>query len=366
MATTASGNGATGYGATGYGARITGVGRYVPERVMTNAELERMVDTNDEWIVERTGIHERRIAGPDETSSTLGTRAGLAAIESAQIDPATIDLVIAATCTPDGMFPAVATRIQHAVGARRAGAFDVNAACNGFMSALSTAVQFVAAGTSQRALVVGTETMSRIVDWTDRGTCVLFGDGAGAVIVERSVEGEPGHINALLLRSDGSQADLLWASGPCTPGAPSPSSALGLAREEARIVMDGRSVFRHAVNALVETSMEAVTNAGLTVDDIALCVPHQANRRIITAMADRVGLPMERVYVNVDRHGNTSSATIPIALAEAEADGRLKPGDRVLFAAFGGGLSWSAMVVEWAGVRASRAGLPTGILAARA
>ena len=352
---------ASGYGASGYGARITGVGRYVPERIMTNAELERMVDTNDEWIVERTGIHERRIAAPDETSSTLGARAGLAAIESAQIDPATIDLVIAATCTPDGMFPAVATRIQHAVGAGHAGAFDVNAACNGFMSALSTAVQFVAAGTSQRALVVGTETMSRIVDWTDRGTCVLFGDGAGAVIVERAVEGEPGRIDALLLRSDGSQADLLWASGPCTPG----EAAMGAMGQEARIVMDGRSVFRHAVNALVETSMEAVTNAGLTVDDIALCVPHQANRRIITAMADRVGLPMERVYVNVDRYGNTSSATIPIALAEAEADGRLKPGDRVLLAAFGGGLSWSAMVIEWAGVRASRAGIPTGILAAR-
>ncbi len=347
---------------SGYGARITGVGRYVPEHVMTNADLERMVDTNDEWIVERTGIRERRIVAADETSSTLGTRAGLAAIESAQIDPATIDLVIAATCTPDGMFPAVATRIQHAVGAGRAGAFDVNAACNGFMSALSTAVQFVAAGTSQRVLVVGTETMSRIVDWTDRGTCVLFGDGAGAVIVERSVEGEPGRIDAMLLRSDGSQAALLWASGPCTPG----EAALGAMGQEARIVMDGRSVFRHAVNALVETSSEAIANAGLTIDDIALCVPHQANRRIITAMADRVGLPMERVYVNVDRYGNTSSATIPIALAEAEADGRLKPGDRVLFAAFGGGLSWSAMVIEWAGVRASRSGIPTGILAARA
>ncbi|MGE3856547.1 MAG: beta-ketoacyl-ACP synthase III [Dehalococcoidia bacterium] len=351
------------------GARITGVGRYVPERIVTNADLEQLVDTSDEWIVERTGIRQRRVAAPEETSSTLGANAARAAIESAQVDPATIDLVVAGTCTPDGMFPAVATRIQHAVGAGRAGAFDVNAACNGFMSALSTAVQFVHAGTAQRALVVGTETLSRIVDWTDRSTCVLFGDGAGAVIVERSVEGEPGHIDAMLLRSDGSQAGLLWASGPCTPGAPgapvvTPFGA-SLA-QEAHIVMNGAAVFRSAVNALVETSAEAIANAGLTVDDIALCVPHQANYRIITAMAERTGLPMERVYVNVDRYGNTSSATIPIALAEAEADGRLKPGDRVLMAAFGGGLSWSAMVMEWAGVRAPRAGREAPRVAARA
>ncbi|MFA7248714.1 MAG: beta-ketoacyl-ACP synthase III [Dehalococcoidia bacterium] len=330
------------------GARITGVGLYVPERVLTNADLEKMVDTSDEWIVGRTGIRERRIAAPDETSSSLGARAGLAAIESAQIDPASIDLVIAGTCTPDGMFPAAATRIQHAVGAAHAGAFDVNAACNGFMSALSTAAQFIVAGSAERALVVGTETLSRIVDWNDRSTCVLFGDGAGAVVVERSAEGEPGRIEAMLLRSDGSQASLLWANGPCTP------LTDGL-RQEAHIVMAGSAVFRSAVNALVETSCEALARAGLTVDDIALCIPHQANRRIITAMAERVGLPMERVYVNVERYGNTSSATIPIALAEAEAEGRLQPGDRVLLAAFGGGLSWSAMVLEWAGVRASRA-----------
>ena len=352
------------------GARITGVGRYVPERILTNADLERLVDTTDEWIVERTGIHERRIAAPDETSSTLGTRAALAAIESAQIDPASIDLVIVGTCTPDGMFPAVATRIQHAVGASRAGAFDVNAACNGFMSALSTAAQFIAGGGAERVLVVGAETLSRIVDWNDRGTCVLFGDGAGAVVVERSAAGVPGRIEAMLLRSDGSQAGLLWASGQCTPGT-AVSGALGASgagglMQEARIVMDGRAVFRSAVNALVETSAEALARAGLTVDDIALCVPHQANRRIITAMADRVGLPMERVYVNVDRYGNTSSATIPIALAEAEAEGRLKPGDRVLLAAFGGGLSWSAMVLEWAGVRASRAGTSVAATVARA
>ena len=330
------------------GARITGVGRYLPERILTNDDLAKMVDTNDAWIVERTGIHERRIAAPEETSSTMGARAGLAAIGSAQIDPSSIDLVIAATCTPDGMFPAAATRIQHAVGATGAAAFDVNAACNGFITALSTAAQFIAAGGAQRALVVGTETISRIIDWTDRGTCVLFGDGAGAVILERSEPGEPGHIDTALMRSDGSQADLLWAGGP---GAPGPENL----RREAHLVMDGRAVFKYAVNAMVDISAEAIERAGLTVDDIALCVPHQANQRILAAIADRLGLPMDRMYMNIERYGNTSSATIPIALAEAEEEGRLKPGDRVLLAAFGGGLSWGAMVLEWSGVRASHA-----------
>ena len=333
------------------GARITGVGRYVPDRVLTNADLERMVETSDEWIVERTGIHERRIAAPDETSSTMGARAGIAAIESACVDAASIDLVIAATCTPDGMFPAAASRIQYAVGATGAAAFDVNAACNGFVSAIGTAAQFIATGGAERALVVGTETMSRIVDWNDRGTCVLFGDGAGAVVLERSAAGEPGRIDSMLLRSDGSQAGLLWASGPCTPGTES-AEAL---RQQAHIIMDGRAVFRSAVNAMVETSNDALARAGLTIDDITLCVPHQANERILKSMADRIGLPMDRVYMNIDRYGNTSSATIPIALAEAEAEGRLRPGDHVLFAAFGGGLSWGAMVLEWAGVRAVRA-----------
>ena len=333
------------------GARITGVGRYVPDRILANAELEQMVETSDDWIVERTGIHERRIAAPDETSSTMGARAALAAIESACIDPSSIDLVIVATCTPDGMFPATASRIQHAVGATRAAAFDVNAACNGFISAISTAAQFIGAGTAERALVVGAETMSRIVDWTDRGTCILFGDGAGAVILERSAVGEPGRVETALMRSDGSQAGVLWASGPCTPG----TEGAEALRQEAHIVMDGRAVFRFAVNAMVEICGEAIERAGLTIDDIALCVPHQANERILSAVADRLHLPIDRMYMNIDRYGNTSSATIPIALAEAEAEGRLQPGDHVLFTAVGGGLSWGAMVLEWSGVRASLA-----------
>lgn len=343
------------------GARITGVGRYVPERVLTNADLERIVETSDEWIVERTGIRERRIAAPDESTSTMGTRAAQAAIACAGVDPATIDLVIVGTCTPDGMFPAVASRIQHAIGAPGAAAFDVNAACNGFISAIGTAAQYIAAGGARRALVVGAETISRIIDWTDRGTCVLFGDGAGAVLLEPSVEGEPGRIEALLMRSDGSQAGLLYAGGPAAPeAAGDDASGLGALAREARIVMDGRAVFRGAVNSMVDTSAEALAIAGLTIDDVALCIPHQANLRILSAMADRVGLPMDRVYVNVDRYGNTSSATIPIALAEAHAEGRLRPGDHVLLTAFGGGLAWGALVLEWARVPAIAAATAGG------
>jgi 3-oxoacyl-[acyl-carrier-protein] synthase-3 len=305
-----------------------------------------MVDTTDEWIVERSGIRERHIAADHESASTMGTQAARMALASAELEGSDIDLVLAGTCTPDGLFPSVATLIQHEVGANRAGAFDVNAACTGFLSALGTAGQFIASGAAERALVVGTETLSRIVDWTDRGTCVLFGDGAGAVILERAAEGEPGGIESLVLGSDGGQAELLYSHGPCTP----PAAFDGLAHE-AKIVMDGRAVFRNAVNALTDAARTALDDANMTVDDIALCVPHQANIRILAAMAKNLSLPMERVFVNLDKYGNTSSATIPIALSEAVEQGRLQPGDRVLFAAFGGGLSWGAMVFEWTGVR---------------
>ena len=323
-------------------ARIIGVGRYVPERVMTNDELARMVDTNDAWIVERTGIRERRIAADTETSSSMAIEAARRALASARVDPSEIDLVITGTCTPDGMFPAVSALVQHAIGARQAGAFDVNAACTGFLSAFATASQFIASGQSKKALVIGAETMSRIVDWTDRGTCVLFGDGAGAVVLEAAVEGEPGGVQGMLLRSDGSQAGLLYATGPCTPG-----DALA---QEARLVMNGAAVFKHAVTAMADAAAEVLAQAGLTVADVDVAVPHQANRRIITAMGDRLGLPSDRVFMNLEKYGNTSSATIPIALAEAAAEGRLKPGDNVLLAAFGGGLSWGAIALEWAAV----------------
>lgn len=320
-------------------ARIVGVGRYAPDRVMTNEDLARIVDTSDEWITERTGIRERRIAAEDETTSGLATQAALRALASAQVDPADIDLIITGTCTPDGMFPAVSTLVQHAIGAPDAAAFDVNAACNGFLSALSAASQFIATGQARRALVIGAEITSRIIDWTDRGTCVLFGDGAGAVVLEASVEGEPGAVDGLVLHSDGSQSSLLYATGPCTPG-------FGLT-QEARVVMNGAAIFKQAVTAMSDACAEVIAHAGLTVDDIDLVVPHQANRRIILSVADRLSVPIERVYMNLDRYGNTSSATIPIALAEAAAEGRLQAGHRVLLTAFGGGLSWGAMTLEW-------------------
>lgn len=324
-------------------ARIVGVGRYVPERVMTNDDLTAFVETSDEWIVERTGIRERRIASETETTSTLAIQAARRALASAGVDPTEIDLIITGTCTPDGMFPAVSTLVQHGVGAGDAATFDVNAACTGFLTALSTARQFIATGQSKKALVIGAETMSRIMDWTDRGTCVLFGDGAGAVVLEAVPEGDVGGLDAPVLHSDGSQAGLLYATGPCGPG-----EALS---REAHLIMNGAAVFKLAVTGMAEACLDAIGRAGLTPADIDLVVPHQANRRIITAMGDRLGLPAEKVYMNLDRYGNTSSATIPIALAEATAEGRLKPGDRVLLCAFGGGLTWGAMTLEWAGVR---------------
>lgn len=329
------------------GARITGVGCFVPAQTLTNHDLAGIVDTSSEWIVERSGIHERRIAAPSDTASSLGAEAARRAIASAGLAPEQIDLVIAATCTPDGMFPATATRIQDAVGAQGAASFDVNAACTSFLMALSTAAQFVQAGGAERVLVVGTEVMSRIIDWSDRTTCVLFGDGAGAVVVERNDapgEAAPGGIEAFVAHSDGAQADLLYAPGPAA------ARPDGLP-PDAYIRMDGRSVFRHAVAAMAAAAHDAVQQAGLSVDDIALCIPHQANIRIINAVARNLGLPEERVYVNLQRYGNTSSATIPIALSEAVADGRLQVGDHLLMAAFGGGLTWGAMVVQWAGVR---------------
>lgn len=330
-----------------FAAKITATGAYLPDRVLTNDELAKMVDTNSEWIVERTGIRERRIAAPDETSSTIGAEAARRTLAAAGIDGSEIDLVLVGTCTPDGMFPSVASRIQHAIGATNAGAFDVNAACAGYLSALSTATQFIANGAARRVMVVGAETLSRIVDWTDRGTCVLFGDGAGATLLEQATPGEPGSIESFILRSDGGQAESLYAGGPAGP------ENNPLARD-VNIVMDGRAVFRAAVEDMSSACRTALEEAGLTTDDIALCVPHQANERIIRAVARNLGLEMDRVFMNVDRYGNTSSATIPIALHEANMEGRLKPGDHVLMTVIGGGLAWGAMVAQWGNIRVAQ------------
>ena len=334
--------------------RISGVGRYLPERVLTNRELERMVETSDEWIVERSGIRERRIAADDESSGTMGARAAEEALASAGLRGSEIDLVIGATCTPDGMFPATATVIQDAIGAGRASSFDVNAACTGFLTALSVGSQFVASGSAGRVLVVGTETLSRVVDWTDRGTCVLFGDGAGAVVLEPAADGEPGGLAAPVLRSDGALGDLLYARGPASArsAAAGDNGADPLRAVASCIVMDGRNVFRHAITAMTEAAQACLSGAGLEAGDIALCMPHQANVRILAAFARNLQLSEDRVYMNLERYGNTSAASIPIALAEAVAEGRLAAGDRVLMVAFGGGFTWGATVVEWSGVRA--------------
>jgi 3-oxoacyl-[acyl-carrier-protein] synthase-3 len=320
-------------------ARIVGVGKYLPQKVMTNSDLERMVETNDEWIVERTGIRERRIAAADETAASMGAQAARMALQTAGVGPEQVDLIICATITPDGMFPSSASVIQDALGARKAGAFDVNAACNGFVAALGAGAQFINAGVYERVLVVGSEVLSRIVDWSDRGTCVLFGDGAGAVLLERAESGGP---CAFVLRSDGSGGRFLYARGPT-------SSAAMLAETEGYcIVMDGREIFRLAVRAMEESARSSLAAAGLTVADIDYVIPHQANLRIIAALAKSLGVAMDSVVCNVDRYGNTSSASIPVALCEAWEEGRLKDGDRLLLVAFGGGLAWGSAVVEWA------------------
>ena len=309
-------------------ARIVGVGKYLPSKVLTNADLERIVETSDEWIVERTGIRERHIAADDETTATMGARAARMALETAGIAPEQVDLIVCATLSPDGMFPASASLIQDEIGAGNAAAFDVNAACTGFVVALATATQFINAGVYERVLVVGAEAISRILDWTDRGTCILFGDGAGAVVLEQAESGGP---SAFVLKSDGSGANLLYARGPAS----APSSFLKA--ESYNIVMDGREVFKFAVRSIEEVSRQSIALAGLTNDDIAYLIPHQANHRIMTAYTKALGMPQERLISNVDKYGNTSSASIPIALCEAWEEGRLTPGDKLVITAVGGG-----------------------------
>jgi 3-oxoacyl-[acyl-carrier-protein] synthase-3 len=319
-------------------ARVAGVGKYLPKRILTNSDLERMVETSDTWIRERTGVEERHMAAEHETASTMGIEAARGALDQAGIEAGELDLIIAATTTPDGMFPATASLIQDGLGARRAAAFDINAACVGFVTAMATASQFIEGGAYKRVLVVGSDVLSRIIDWTDRTTCVLFGDGAGAVVLEASDRGGP---LSFVLHSDGGGANALFAPGPCGPaGAADPGRYF--------VAMDGPHIFKFAVQAMESATREAVEAAGMSVDEIDLLIPHQANARIIKATAKALGLPPERAMVNVDRYGNTSSASIPMALCEAREQGRLHDGDRIVFVAFGGGLVWGAMVLEWA------------------
>jgi 3-oxoacyl-[acyl-carrier-protein] synthase-3 len=322
------------------GLAITGLGMAVPEQRLTNADLERMVHTSDAWIVERTGIRERRVAGPDETSATLGTDAAAAALKDAGLTPGDIGLLVVATTTPVQLFPSTAVHIQDALGLR-CGAFDVMAACSGFVYGLVTAAGMMTAesglssgrgsGPAGRrpALVVGSETLTRVVDPTDRSTIILFGDGAGAAVVDHSVEPDGGLLS-WDLGSDGSLISLLEVP----PGA-------------RWLRMEGKEVFRRAVRVVVESSSNALEKAGMTPDDVDLFVPHQANVRIIDAVCSRIGIPMERTVVNIDRYGNTSSASIPLALAEAAEEGRLTGGEVVLVSGFGAGMTWASAVLRW-------------------
>lgn len=326
-------------------AHIIGWGKYLPPRVVTNEEISRIVDTSDEWIMARTGIRERRIAGAGETTATLAFEAAARALEVADVHPSEVDLIIVATSTPETIFPATASLVQDYLGARNAGAFDLSAACSGFVYALSVAGNAIAAGSSQVALVVGAETMSRVLDWQDRGTCILFGDGAGAVVLKGS--SVPGGLLASSLRSDGSGGDLLRLpavySSP-VPGLDPVFSANGHPRT---ITMNGRQIFRFATHAVADIVEEVLEKAELAPEDVALIIPHQANARIVEAAAKKLKLPAERFFLNLELAGNTSAASIPIALCDAVEAGRLAPNDNVIFVGFGGGLTWAASALKW-------------------
>ena len=315
---------------------LRGTGSALPARAVSNAELAEKVDTTDDWIVERTGIRQRYIAGDDETTSSLATEAARKALDAAGIEAGDIDLIVLATATPDHTFPASATQVQSALGCRGGIAFDVQAVCSGFLYALATADSMLRTGLAQRALVIGAETFSRILDWEDRTTCVLFGDGAGAIVLEAQDVAEDGPgIMATRLHADGDHKDMLYVDG-----GPSTTGTVGKLR------MKGREVFRHAVVNLAEVLGEVIDQAGISASDIDWVVPHQANARILDATARKLGLPPEKVVVTVDRHANTSAASVPLALDVAVRDGRVKPGDLVMFEAMGGGFTWGAALAR--------------------
>lgn len=321
---------------------IIGTGSFTPEHVLTNQDLEKIVDTSNEWIVTRTGIRERRISDPKTPSSALASEAARRALADAGITAQEIDVIIVGTVTGDRIFPSTGCSVQNALGASKAFAFDVSAACAGFMYGLSAGRDAILSGTAKTALVIGVETLSRIVNWTDRNTCVLFGDAAGAAILRST--GESGGILASRVHSDGSLVHLLEmpAGGSLLP----PSHQTVEARLHT-IHMSGNDVFKHAVRAMQSVATEALEAAGRKADELALLVPHQANLRIIEATAQRLGVPMEKVFVNLDKYGNTSAASIPLALDEARKAGRIRKGDLVAMVTFGGGFTWAAAVVEW-------------------
>ncbi len=324
---------------TGCFAHVVGWGVEVPEKVLTNFDLEEMVDTSDEWIRERTGISERRIAEDRDSTFTLALRAARKALSQANVSPRDLGLIIVATSTPVYLFPSTACMIQDKLGATQAGAFDLLAACTGFIYGLGMAAAQIRTGMIEHALVIGAETLSRIVDWSDRSTCVLFGDGAGAFVL--SASDDPGGIIDYVLHSDGSGGDYLVVSSGVK------QTWNGEPRRQS-LTMNGQEVYRFASRVMSQGTQEVLGMAGLKVDDIDLIIPHQANIRIIKSAARGLKLPMDRFYVNIDRYGNTSAASIPLAIADAVEDGRLKPNDKIVLVAFGAGLTWGALVMDWA------------------
>ena len=322
--------------------KITGTGSAVPQKVLTNFDLEKMVDTSDEWIVARTGIRERRIASEGEYTSTFAALAAQRALEAAGVAPEELDLIVVGTLTPDFPFPATACIVQQIIKAPNAFCFDLSAACSGFIYALATAEKYILSGQVKKALVIGAEVLSRIVDWTDRNTCLLFGDGAGAVVLE-AVEGENG-ILSTHMHSDGNYWEILYQKGA---GSRNPATQQNLDDRLVYLTMQGNEVFKLAVRAMGEVAQEALSANGLTPEDVSLFIPHQANQRIVDSIGKRLGITGERVFVNLDRYGNTSAASIPIALDEAVRAGRLKEGDILLLDAFGGGLTWGASLIRW-------------------
>ncbi|MGE3909815.1 MAG: beta-ketoacyl-ACP synthase III [Chloroflexota bacterium] len=323
--------------------RIGGVGKFLPSRIMDNHEIEKLVDTSDEWIRKRTGIVERRIAAPEDTSASMGVAASRIALERAGLDPSELDLIVVATGTPDHPgFPATGSLVQEALGATRAGAFDVGAGCAAFGYGLVVGAQFIQTGALKNVLVVGSDVMSRIIDWRDRGTCILFGDGAGAVVLQAT--DQPGGLRSFVLGSDGCGAPkLLVPAG----GSRKPASQDSVEAREHFLKMEGREVFRFATKVIPGSIIEALDKAGLKPADLALVIPHQANIRIIDHAREKLNLPADRVFTNVDRYGNTSAASIPVALCEAFEEGRITSGDIVAMCAFGAGLCWAAAVWEW-------------------
>ncbi len=327
--------------------QVLGCGAYLPERIVTNAELAAKLDTTDEWIVQRTGIRQRHIAAPGEFTSHLAIKAAERALAAANCKPGDIDLIVLATATPDNTFPATASRVQASLGVTKGAAFDIHAVCTGFIYALSVADNALRCGQAKRALVIGAETFSRILDWTDRGTCVLFGDGAGALVLEAkpangsAIEGRGSNMKergilSTHLHTDGRGYDLLYVDG-----GPSTTGTSGHVR------MEGKKIFLHAVQRLAEVAQEALDANGLEAKDIDWLVPHQANRRIIDGTGKKLGIARDKVVVTIERHANTSAASVPLALAEASGDGRIKPGQLVLLEAMGGGLTWGAGLVRW-------------------